>query len=78
MGFTAVETDIEAAPTRFENEAEFSEFVSKVILHRFLEHLPDDSVRRAFMLDVSVFAAQDDPPFQLDYWRLNLAAHKPT
>lgn len=76
-GFTDVETDLEPAPTRFDNEAQFSEFASKVILHRFLEHLPDESVSRAFMHEVAVAAAQDYRPFELDYWRLNLAAHKP-
>jgi trans-aconitate 2-methyltransferase len=77
VGFTDIETGLEPAPTRFESEAQFSEFASKVILHRFLVHLPDDGKRREFMHDVAVSAAQDDPPFELDYWRLNLAAHKP-
>ena len=75
-GFTDIESNLEAAPTRFENEAQFSEFASKVILHRFLEHLPDDSMRQAFMHEISLSAATDDAPFALDYVRLNLAAHK--
>jgi len=76
-GFTDIETNLEPAPTRFENEAQFCEFASKVILHRFLDQLPDDAARRQFMHDVSGPAAHDDPPFELDYWRLNLAARKP-
>ncbi|HVO60479.1 MAG TPA: methyltransferase domain-containing protein [Terriglobales bacterium] len=76
-GFIEIDTGLEPAPTRFANEARFSEFASKVILHRFLEHLPDEASRRQFMHDLSKAAAHDDPPFELDYWRLNLAARKP-
>ena len=76
-GFIRVDTSLEPAPTRFENKAQFSEFASKVILHRFLDHLPGEAARRQFMGDVANAAAQDDLPFELDYWRLNLAARKP-
>lgn len=76
-GFAEVETSLEPAPTRFENETQFSEFASKVILHRFLEHLGDDGTRQEFMHDLTGQAAQDDPPFELDYWRLNLSGRKP-
>jgi trans-aconitate 2-methyltransferase len=76
-GFIDIDTGLEAAPTRFENEAQFSEFAGKVILHRFLEHLPDEAARREFMHEVSRAAAQDDAAFELDYQRLNLAARKP-
>ena len=76
-GFRDIDTSLEAAPTRFENEAQFSEFASKVILHRFLEHLPDDARRREFMHEISVFASEKEARFELDYWRLNLAARKP-
>ena len=77
-GFAHIDTNLEAAPTRFENEAQFCEFASKVILHRFLECLPDEGARREFMRQVSATAAQDDPALELDYWRLNLAGRKPT
>lgn len=76
-GFEAIDSSLEPAPTRFENETRFAEFVSKVILHRFLEHIPDDATRRQFMSDLAAQAAKDDPPYELDYWRLNLQARKP-
>ncbi len=76
-GFTEVETSLESAPTHFENETRFSEFVSKVILHRLLEHFPDDAARQRFMADLAAQAAQFDPPYELDYWRLNLQGRKP-
>jgi len=31
----------------------------------------------AFIDRVTTLAAQDDPPFTLDYWRLNMQARKP-
>ena len=33
--------------------------------------------RRAFMAKITALATKDDPPFTLDYWRLNLAATRP-
>jgi trans-aconitate 2-methyltransferase len=76
-GFVDIDTNLKPAPTRFENEAQFSEFASKVILHRLLEHLPDEGTRREYMQDVCRACRGDDPALELDYWRLNLAAHKP-
>jgi hypothetical protein len=29
------------------------------------------------MSEITLMAATDDPPFTLDYWRLNLAATRP-
>src|SRR5690242_11060017 len=74
-GFAEVETTVEPAPTRFESEPAFSEFVAKVILHRHLERLPP-ALREEFVGDVAQYAAKDDPPFELDYWRLNLKGRK--
>jgi trans-aconitate methyltransferase len=75
--FEDIKTDLELARARFEGEGPFTEFVSKVILHRFLEHLPDDKKRHAFLAEIAAEAAADEPPYELDYVRLNLAAHKP-
>lgn len=75
-GFLEIETGLELAPTRFENETQFVEFASKVILHRLLEHFPEEEMRRGFMQEVAALAAQDDPPYELDYVRLNLRARK--
>jgi ubiquinone/menaquinone biosynthesis C-methylase UbiE len=76
-GFSEVETNLEKAPTRFDTAEEFSEFVSKVILHRHLELLPNGSVRRRMLDELAERASHDHPPFELDYWRLNLSAKKP-
>jgi trans-aconitate 2-methyltransferase len=76
-GFVEVETGVEPAPTQFDTANQFCEFVSKVILHRHLERLPDAGLRDQLMEEVATLAAHDDPPFQLDYWRLNLDGRRP-
>jgi trans-aconitate 2-methyltransferase len=75
-GFTDIETGQEEAPTVFPDARQYSEFVSNVILHRHLEMIPDAAVRYQFLDDLAELAAQDDPPFLLDYRRLNLSGRR--
>src|SRR5688572_4169246 len=76
-GFVDVETSLEEAPTTLATEADYREFVTTVIYHPHLERLPSDDLRRLFIDRVTELSAKDDPPFTLDYWRLNMAARKP-
>lgn len=76
-GFVDVDTGLEEAPTTLATEADYREFVTTVIYHPHLERLPDPALKREFIDRVTALAADDDPPFTLDYWRLNLAARKP-
>jgi trans-aconitate 2-methyltransferase len=71
-GFVEVETSTEAAPTVLENAEQYTEFVRNIILRRHLESLPSEDLRDGFMAELTEQAAADDPPFALDYWRLNL------
>jgi trans-aconitate 2-methyltransferase len=76
-GFTAIDTGLEPAPTAFPTEADYREFVTTVIYHPHLEQLPSAELKQDFIDRVSGLAADDDPPFTLDYWRLNMSAQKP-
>ena len=76
-GFVDIETSLEPAPTSFPNSSRYHEFVESVVLRAHLDALPDAATRDAFMADITAMAAMDDPPFTLDYWRLNLAASRP-
>jgi len=76
-GFADIETSLEPAPTTLSDGPAFSEFVQSAVLRAHLDALPDEVDRRAFMAQVTALAANDDPPFTLDYWRLNLAATRP-
>jgi len=71
-GFVDVETSTEAAPTVLDNAGHYSEFVRNIILRRHLENLPTENHRAEFIAQLTDQAAADDPPFLLDYWRLNL------
>lgn len=75
-GFESVNTSLEAAPVTFSTAERYRDFLNAVIIHPYLERLPaglqaelaDEMVRQA---------ASDDPPFVLDYWRLNMQGRRP-
>lgn len=75
-GFADVNTSLEPAPTTLADEASYREFVTTVIYHAHLAQLPDDTLRQRWLDEVTALAAAEDPPFTLDYWRLNLAGRK--
>jgi trans-aconitate 2-methyltransferase len=74
-GFGDIRVWLEPAPTTFADANAFSEFVSTVCLRHHLERL-DRADRRTFVQRIASQAAHDDPPFTLDYWRLNIDARK--
>lgn len=75
-GFVDIETGLEPAPTILATESDYREFVTTVIYHPHLERLPDPALKQAFIDRVTALSAQEDPPFTLDYWRLNIKARK--
>jgi trans-aconitate 2-methyltransferase len=75
-GFIEVKTWLEPAPTSFPDAQQYCEFIANVVLHRRLKRLPQPSLRQEFLEELARQAAADDPPFELDYWRLNLSARK--
>ncbi|MBV8053400.1 MAG: methyltransferase domain-containing protein [Acidobacteriaceae bacterium] len=76
-GFLEVETRLEPALTVFEDSEAYSEFVRTVILRVHLQKIPDAALRHEFVAELACQAAQDDQPFSLDYWRLNLSGRVP-
>ena len=75
-GFTAVETSLEAAPTTLPDAAAYQEFLTSVIFGGHLARLPDAVAGERFVATLTEQAASDDPPFVLDYWRLNLQGQR--
>ena len=73
-GFTNVDTSIEAAPTTFDNGSAYREFLRTVIMRPFLAPLPDAQLRERMLDLMCSQAATDEPPWTLDYWRLNMSA----
>jgi len=76
-GFVDVVTSLEEAPTTLVDEQAYREFVTAVIYHPHLARLPEGSLRAQFLDAVTLLASREDPPFTLDYWRLNLEGRHP-
>jgi trans-aconitate 2-methyltransferase len=75
--FTDVETNLEPAPTVLPGADEFREFLTTVNMHAHLARLPGGPLRRRFVEELTEQAAADDPPYSLDYCRLNIRARRP-
>jgi len=76
-GFVEIETGIEDAPVYFSNRLEYRQFLESVILRNHLERIMDTTARESFLDALADAASTDQPPYQLDYRRLNLRARKP-
>jgi trans-aconitate 2-methyltransferase len=76
-GFQDVETGLEEASFAVASDGEFQEYLRTFVLHRHLELLPTGALRTAFTQKLAEASAHDNPPWMLDYWRLNLRAHRP-
>lgn len=75
-GFTHISTGLEAAPVQLSNQKDYREYLANVIFHRHLERIGEPELRHRFLDELTRQSAQDDPPFVLDYWRLNMSARK--
>ena len=77
-GFVDVVTSLEPAPTVLDDAKQYSEFVRHIILRQHLKRIPHEDLRARFMTRLTEAAGADDPPFALDYWRLNLTGRNPS
>ena len=75
-GFADVKTWLEEMPTPLPDAEVYEEFLATVTLHRHLARIPNPAQRERFMGALTQQAAADDPPFLLDYWRLNMSGRK--
>jgi trans-aconitate 2-methyltransferase len=75
-GFADVETALFEAPIQFPDADAYWAFVRTVVAGPHLAHLPDERLREAFMDELTAQGAAADPPFELDYWRLNLKGRR--
>lgn len=77
-GFTQVSAETFAAPVTMVDADAYREFLRTVVFGTHLNRLPDATLRAAFIERMVEAGATDDPPFLLDYWRLNLMGQRPT
>ncbi len=73
-GFRHIQVWLEERPTPFADASEYRDFVSGIVLRPHLAAIGHPRERRMFMDRIVDQAAKDNPPFMLDYWRLNLEA----
>ncbi len=76
-GFVDVQANLEEAPVHVSSRPEFQDYLRTFVLHRHLELLPGETLRARFVHELASASANDNPPWMLDYWRLNLRARKP-
>jgi trans-aconitate 2-methyltransferase len=76
-GFVDVKTDLESAPTLFDGRRQYFDFVKAVIVRQHIERISDPDLQLEYVSELTDLAAGDDPPFLLDYWRLNMSAKVP-
>jgi len=74
-GFLDVGVSLEPEPTTLPDRAAYTDFISCVCVRHHVDRLPPEE-RRRFVGALADAAAGDDPPFTLDYWRLNMSARK--
>jgi trans-aconitate 2-methyltransferase len=75
-GFVTIDTWTEEAPITLADAATYHDYLKTVILRGHLAYLPE-ALQRPFLAAVTERAEHDDPPFVMDYWRLNMSAAKP-
>jgi trans-aconitate 2-methyltransferase len=76
-GFDNIRTSVEPSPVVFRSADEYSAFVTNVICRPHLAYLHQPALRDTLIARITALAAQDTPPFELDYWRLNIDAQRP-
>ena len=76
-GFEDIRTSVIPSPVVQPDAASFQTFITTVICRPHLAYLPDPALRDSFIARLTAQAATDDPPYELDYWRLNMEARRP-
>ncbi len=75
-GFVEVRAWTHPSPLTFPTAEAFEDFLACVCVRAYVERLPA-AERPRFLGALTALAAQDDPPFTLDYWRLDVSGVKP-
>jgi trans-aconitate methyltransferase len=77
-GFERVRTWTEHAPITLNDAETYREYLRTVTCHRHIERITAPELRDRFLNELALMSEKDDhPPYVMDYWRLNIEAHKP-
>jgi trans-aconitate 2-methyltransferase len=74
-GFDDIDVSLESAPVTLRDAPRYADFISCVCIRHHVDRLPAKP-RENFIHALVNAAAGDDPPYTLDYWRLNIYARK--
>jgi len=75
-GFVDIETGVEPAPVMLPDASTYRDFVATAVVRIHLQRLPP-AIGDAFLDALVEPAAMGQPPFAIDYWRLNLRGRRP-
>lgn len=75
-GFVDIKIWLEQAPARLADAEEFKQYLATVTLREHTDRITDPILRQRFLDQLALKASQDDPPFVMDYWRLNMSAKR--
>ena len=75
-GFTDLDVSLDPAPVVFPDAATYAAFMSTVVLRPFLARIENEGLRQAFVDRMTAAGQEDDPAYELDYWRLNIRARR--
>ncbi|GAC1474119.1 MAG: class I SAM-dependent methyltransferase [Chloroflexota bacterium] len=75
-GFVDVRTWLEPDPVTLPGAIEYRSYLATII---FRSHLPvlSPHLQERILDELTAQASRDNPPFTLDYWRLNMGARRP-
>jgi trans-aconitate 2-methyltransferase len=73
-GFREVRAVLFPEPTTFPDAGTYRQFITTVNFRAHLTRISEERLRDEYINRLVAAAATDDPPFTLDYWRLNLRA----
>jgi len=73
-GFATATCSLEHTPTQFPDRERYRAFIEAVVMRPFLSRLQTAELRNQFLDTMVEGAANDRPPYTLDYWRLNISA----
>lgn len=76
-GFVDVRAWLESASVTFADATSFRSFVTAVVLRPYLPRIQTEVRRAAFVDRLVEQSAGDEPPYVLDYCRLNMTARRP-
>ena len=75
-GFADIRIWLEQAPAQLADAEEFKQYLATVTLREHTDRITDPILRQRFLDQLALKASQDDPPYVMDYWRLNMSARK--